>query len=311
MKVGTDPRLPTSADIGQLKTRLYDVFRQYGVAHNQLVLAHRELEAFATGTPSSFRNRLYNGNFAINQRGYVSGTATTAANQYTLDRWRVVTLGQSVTFAASGNGNQITAPAGGYEQVIEGANIEGGVYTLSWVGTATATVNGAAIANGGQTAALPANTDVTIRLSGGTVKEAQFEVSSTATAFEQRPAGLELLLCCRYAYQPDAVPPVVMALDGGAVLFHFPTPMRVVPIVIENGYTAANYSGSGAGPALGQWAITASGVAYVSTVSGSMITVPSATKTQGAITFYGSTFNRIGWQVSGVAKPPLFDAEIY
>jgi len=143
-------------------------------------------------------NLLINPLFRINQRGYASGTATTAANQYTLDRWRVVTSGQSLSFSASGIGNEVTAPAGGIEQVIEDLNIQGGVYTLSWVGSATATVNGTAISNGGQTASLTAGTNVTIRFTGGTVREAKFELGAVATPFRSLLYSADLLLCQRY-----------------------------------------------------------------------------------------------------------------
>lgn len=144
------------------------------------------------------RNRVINGDFRVNQREYVSGTATTSANQYTLDRWRVVTSGQSVTWTTSKNGKLVTAPAGGIEQVIEGESIEGGVYTLSFTGTATARVNGSIVANGGQTASLTGGSDVTLKFSGGTVGEVQFEAGDLETPFEQRPIGLELSLCQRY-----------------------------------------------------------------------------------------------------------------
>jgi hypothetical protein len=143
------------------------------------------------------KNKLINGNFAINQRAYATGTATTGANQYTLDRWRVVTSGQSLAFSASGNGNQVTAPAGGVEQVVEGNNIEGGTYTLSWAGTATATVNGTAVANGA-TIALTAATNATVRFTGGTVSKAQLELGTVATPFDMRLYPVELALCQRY-----------------------------------------------------------------------------------------------------------------
>lgn len=160
--------------------------------------------ALVNGTALSFRNKIINGNFAINQRGYVSGTATSVANQYTLDRWRVVTSGQNITFTASSNGNIVTAPAGGIEQVIESLNIEGGTYTLSWTGTATGAVNGTIVANGGQVT-LPANTNATIKFSSGAVSLVQLEEGSVVTPFENRPIGIELALCQRYYRYFDTV----------------------------------------------------------------------------------------------------------
>jgi hypothetical protein len=153
--------------------------------------------ALVNGTALAFRNKIINGNFGINQRTYISGTATSGANQYTLDRWRVVTSGQNLTFSASSNGNIVTAPAGGIEQVIESLNIEGGTYTLSWTGTATGAVDGSAVSNGGQVI-LPANTNATIRFTSGTVSLVQLEEGSVATPFENRPIGTELALCQRY-----------------------------------------------------------------------------------------------------------------
>lgn len=143
------------------------------------------------------RNLLINAAGMIIQRGYVSGTPTTVANQYTSDRWRVVVAGQSLSWVANGAYMTFTAPAGGVEQVIEGLNILGGTYVLNWVGTATATVNGVAVVKGG-TVALPANTSATVRFIGGTFSQPQFELGNAPTAFELRPWGLELQLCQRY-----------------------------------------------------------------------------------------------------------------
>jgi hypothetical protein len=152
-------------------------------------------------TPSlAGKNKVINGNFQVNQRAYVSGTNTSTSNQYTLDRWRVVTSGQNITFVASGNGNIVTAPAGGLEQVIEGNNIAGGTYTLNWTGTATATLGGTSIAKGAQ-ATLTANTNVTLRFTGGTVSLVQLESGSVASPFEYLLYGQQLHLCQRYYEQ--------------------------------------------------------------------------------------------------------------
>jgi hypothetical protein len=150
------------------------------------------------GPLAGFRNVIINGNPTINQRGYVSGTATGGANSYTLDRWRVVTSGQNITFTTSANVRTVTAPAGGCEQVVEGASILSGTYTLNWTGTATATVNGSAVAKGGNVT-LTGGTNATVKFSSGTFSLVQLEPGPVATPFEQRPIGTELALCKRYA----------------------------------------------------------------------------------------------------------------
>jgi hypothetical protein len=188
--------------------------------------------ALVNGTALAFRNKIINGNFAINQRAYVSGTATSGANQYTLDRWRVVTSGQNLAFTASSNGNIVTAPAGGIEQVIESLNIEGGTYTLSWTGTATGAVNGSAISNGGQVT-LPANTNATIKFSSGTVSLVQLEEGSVVTPFENRPIGTELAFCQRYYFSLASISG--SRWDGAGSYSDFtivyPVPMRSIPTV--------------------------------------------------------------------------------
>jgi hypothetical protein len=192
---------------------------------------------------TSERNLLVNSNFAINQRVYASGAATTVANQVTLDRWRVVTTGQSITFGAAAPDRVATFPAGGGEQVIEAGWIVGGIYTLSWTGAGTAKVNGVAITNGGNTTSLAANTAVTIQFVGA-IDRAQFELGTTATPWQRRPPGLELLLCQReYAksYPAATIPGAVGAngrywlginLSGSITGFlPFPVNMRVAPTV--------------------------------------------------------------------------------
>lgn len=79
----------------------------------------------------SRRNLLINAQGFINQRAYVSGTATSTANQYTLDRWRVVTSGQNLSWIDSNGKRTMTVPAGGIEQVIEGTWIQSRTYVIS------------------------------------------------------------------------------------------------------------------------------------------------------------------------------------
>jgi hypothetical protein len=186
------------------------------------------------------RNLLINGNPLINQRAYVSGTATVGANEYTLDRWRVVTTGQSITFSDSANVRTVTAPAGGVEQVVEGLNLLSGTYTLSWTGTATATVDGNPVTNGGQVT-LTGGTDVTVRFINGTFSLAQLERGSVVTPFEHRPYSDELSRCQRY-YQLDSY----FYLDGdGPISVQFTTEMRAVPAMSVT--ANVNLSGSATG----------------------------------------------------------------
>jgi hypothetical protein len=178
-----------------------------------------------------FRNRLINANPIINQRGYVSGTATSGANQYTLDRWRVVTSAQNVSWTDSGLTRIVTCPAGGFEQVIESLNIEGGTFVLNWTGTATATVNGTAVLKGG-TFTLPANTNATVRFSSGTLSEPQLEAGSVASPFERIDYGRQLIQCQRYyevisGFEGSTVP----SGQVGRLVYTFKVTKRAAPTV--------------------------------------------------------------------------------
>ncbi|MES1977565.1 MAG: hypothetical protein V4451_05980 [Pseudomonadota bacterium] len=181
-------------------------------------------------TPAAGRNLLINGNFNVNQRAYVSATNTGTANQYTLDRWRVITSGQNLAFAASGNGNQVTAPAGGIEQIVRGANIGSAAGFINWSGTATCTVDGVAKTKGAAVVLVP-GTNCSVKFFNGTVSRAQLETGAAATAYEDRPIELELLLAQGYWKK------IFMALQagtgaGGAHIFgmSFST-MRATPSV--------------------------------------------------------------------------------
>jgi hypothetical protein len=200
------------------------------------------------------KNMLINTHFvgAVNQRGYASGAATTSANQYTIDRWRVVTSGQSLSWAAG----VLTAPAGGAEQVIEGLLIpRSGTYTISWTGTATCTVDGAAKTSG-QTVNLTSGTNCTVRFSGGTVQYPQLEYGAAASGYEVLPLDWTLRRCLRYFWKVSPTINVGYGIGYGTAsnfetVVYFPEPMRTIPSVGSTG-NAADYgyyalSGTGAG----------------------------------------------------------------
>ena len=165
-----------------------------------------ESDIYSTG---GFKNLLINPNFMVNQRAYVSGIATTTTNQYCHDRWRVPTSGQNVTFTTANGVTTVTAPASGYEQIIENINNIGGTFFLSNQGTATKTVSQSAD-NATYTTVTP-NADgsynvtggnyIKINFASGTIIKPQFEQGTKATIFENRSYALEDTLCKRYFEQ--------------------------------------------------------------------------------------------------------------
>jgi hypothetical protein len=195
------------------------------------------------------RNLVINGNPIVNQRGYTAGSATSAAYQYTVDRWRVRVSGQSVSWSDSLGIRTITAPAGGVEQIIEGSSVIGTqTYTLSWIGTATADLNGSAVANGGNVTLTGGAAYHVLGFSNGTLSRVQLERGSVATPFEFASYGQELSLCQRY-YQSGNGYGVGYGPTSGnyrAGQVHFPVTMRASPsvLILTYGLTAsANVGG--------------------------------------------------------------------
>jgi hypothetical protein len=250
-----------------------------------------------------YKNRIINAQGVVNQRGYASGTPTTIANQYTLDRWRVVVTGQSLSFSTANSVTIFTAPAGGLEQVIEGLNIVSGNYVLSWTqnsGTTIATVNGTPVLNGG-TVTLLGGTDTTIRFTGGTFSLPQFEKNATVTFFEYRPIGTELALCQRYYFREASTiqpgyPFATSNTSSKNFPVYFPVTMRSIPtvtvtaIVNENGFLPAwgpTYTGNGA-------------------VAATVIIVPGSLTTN-SVNFYWSNSSYGGW---GAITSYIADAEL-
>lgn len=223
------------------------------------------------GQLAGLRNKLINGNFAVNQRNYVSGAAVGTA-LYGHDRWKMAASGDTYTFATTNNKTTVTIPAGKVlQQVIEGASIQAGTYTLSWEGTAQGKIAGGAYGASGITGATSGGGNITVEFGPGTVANAQFEFGSVATAFEYIPYGLALLLCQRY-YQTFTVVANTFMMNAtvGGITYEtnvLQVPMRQTPVATQSGVTAVN----GTALALGRSAVfsvismssTAAGLVYI------------------------------------------------
>jgi len=153
-------------------------------------------------TPNTFafKNRIIDGGFTINQRGYTSGTSLSSGS-YGHDRWKGGASGGTYTFTQGSTGvnTTITITAGSIIQVIEGANLpEGGTYVLSWTGTAQGKIGSGSFGASGITGTITAGTNTNIEFNTGTCGNVQLEVGSTATSFDYRPYTTELQLAQRY-----------------------------------------------------------------------------------------------------------------
>lgn len=182
----------------------YNVSETYGA----LQVGGADVLRFGSDTSGQlkpFRNILYNADFRINQRAYVSN-AVLAAGAYGHDRFKAGASGGDYSFTQLPSSTQITIASGkSLIQVVENKNVVGGSYVLSWEGTAKARVGLNSAIPSGNYAASPilitgqtAGTVISVEFNTGTLGKAQLEEGSIATPFEQRPIGLELSLCQRY-----------------------------------------------------------------------------------------------------------------
>ena len=181
---------------------------------SELKVANIEVNSLNGGQLAGMRNKVINGAFQINQRLYVSG-ATTVAGQYTLDRWKVTGTG-GITFSTTNNKTTVTIPSGQtLQQVIEGLNLQTGIYILSWEGTSQGRIGGGSYGvSGAVTVSIAGGTNTTVEFNSGTVANVQLELGTVATPFEHRQYGQEMTLCQRY-YEL-VVGGVVMPASSGA-----------------------------------------------------------------------------------------------
>jgi hypothetical protein len=198
------------------------------------------IEAIGGSQGVGFRNKLINGAFDINQRAYVSGSATTAG-QYTLDRWKVTGTG-GITFSTTANKTTITIPSGQtLQQVIEGLNLETSTYVLSWEGTAQGRIGGGSYgASGTVTASITGGTNTTVEFNTGTLANVQIEAGSAASPFERNEYGTDLAMCQRYYMRAPFFTTRYVAAAGNwgfASIFYKATMRTATPTIALSGLT--------------------------------------------------------------------------
>jgi len=194
-----------------------------------------------TITISSVRNLLF-GNFRINQRE-VTGSVVLLSGEYGHDRFRAGSGGCTYTFATSANVTTVTISAGTLEQEVRGVDIETGVHTLSWTGTAQGQIDGGGFAASGVTATLTGGTNAIVEFDTGTVSIPQLEEGANASDFAFRPETEELVLCQAYYFREGTSEKAIGACRTTVICrtWHpFPVTMISVPTLETNG-TAADY----------------------------------------------------------------------
>lgn len=179
-------------------------------------------------------NMLINCGLPINHRGFVGGAL--AAGAYGYDRWKAGAGGCNVSInAATG---VYTHSSGPLQQVVESPQMAWGLPLTISVENPSGSI---AVSVGGATGTITAgsgrrgvtltptgsgNMIVQLTASGVTYSRPKLERGSSATAFEPRPVGAELMLCYRF-YEPLAF----IATSDGAFFKNvlYKVPKRAVP----------------------------------------------------------------------------------
>jgi hypothetical protein len=136
---------------------------------------------------NTYRNKVLNGNFAGNVRG-LTGSLVLAASERGHDTWRAGAAGCSLSVA----GSVATITAGIYRTTVDGAIVfESGDHVLSWTGTATCSINGAAAVASPAVVSLTAGANVSLEFGVGTCGLVQLEKGTVASAFQPLAPSLQ------------------------------------------------------------------------------------------------------------------------
>jgi hypothetical protein len=189
--------LPSGTDITTKAGEAYGILNDAPGVWRVLTYPNRiDVESGAIPT-GGYKNALINGNFLVNQRA-VSGSVVLAGGAYGHDRWKAGAGGCTYTFSTSNNVTTLTISAGTLVQVIEGANLSSGTYTLSWGGTSQGKIGAGSFSGSGVTGSVSGGVNLSIEFGTGTLSRPQLEVGSVPSPFELRPLGVETSLCQRY-----------------------------------------------------------------------------------------------------------------
>lgn len=155
------------------------------------------------GGALGFRNKIYNGAFRLNSRGYVSGTALAAGSYangtgYGHDSWRAGPGGCTYTFTGSNAaGRVVTITVGTLITKAFGNDINVTEMVVSWVGTAQCRIGKGSLLSTSEPSGSYANSPIIVtttpgeyvgfEFNTGTLSRVQFENGNTPTAFEWVP----------------------------------------------------------------------------------------------------------------------------
>ncbi len=221
-------------------------------AVGELVTASDANTLFTRG----YRNRIINGAFVINQRGYTSGT-NLASGSYGFDRWKSGFTNTALTFTAGSQSTTVTISASGVlQQIVERENMPAGTYVLSWSGTATGRIY-----NSGATPPAYAASPITVTLDGlanvvveftasgstKTLGTVQLEGGTVFSPFEYRHRSEELALCYRYYFRISAATSTGLIARLSPVGFQASTTTASIPFIYpQEMRSAPTIGGAGA-----------------------------------------------------------------
>lgn len=199
---------------------------------------------------SSWRNKIINGDFSVNERGYVSG-AVLGAGAYAFDKWKAGAAGCTLTFSTVNNVTTVTITAGSLQSIIEGGMLKSGTHVMSWVGTAQGKIEGGAYSASGVTGAAVGGINLTVEFNAGTLSFVQLEPGTLPSTFEQRPPGIELLLCQRYGHRVKVAALQTNGWAGspsagiGNAVYFYPVQLRASPTIPTIAWTLSQASVTG------------------------------------------------------------------